>query len=261
MLIMKKELVALITGGSRGIGLGIAKALANERWNLIITGRSEESLVEQTIDSLKSCGASVLYLQSDISHLAGHANILKIAKEKFGNVNLLVNNAGIAPKNRADLLDLNPDSYDEVMDTNLKGPLFFTQSIAKEMVQNKLKDNQFYATIINIGSVSANMASVNRGEYCISKSGIAMLTKLFASRLGDYGISVFEVRPGIIATDMTANVKAKYDKLIEEGLMIQKRWGTPEDIGSVVAALARGDFPYSTGQVIMVDGGMNLSRL
>ena len=174
---------------------------------------------------------------------------------------MLVNNAGVAPKERKDILNATEESFDEVMDINLKGPYFLTQQVANWMIEQQNIDADFKGCIINISSMSATVVSVNRGEYCISKAGISMATQLFAVRLGEFNIPVYEVRPGIIKTDMTSGVKEKYDKLIEDGLCVQKRWGEPEDVGRVVASLAKGDFAYSTGQVIMVDGGLTIPRL
>jgi NAD(P)-dependent dehydrogenase (short-subunit alcohol dehydrogenase family) len=173
----------------------------------------------------------------------------------------LVNNAGIGPKIRADILDATEESFDEVLATNLRGPYFLTQTAAKWMIEQRKIDNAFWGCVINISSISADVASINRGEYCISKAGVAMATKLWATRLGEFNIPVYEVRPGIIKTDMTSGVAAKYDQLLSSGLAIQPRWGTPEDVGLAVAALARGEFPYSSGSVFLVDGGLSVQRL
>lgn len=179
----------------------------------------------------------------------------------FGCLNLLVNNAGVAPKVRADLLEAGEESYDFVMNINLKGPYFLTQAAAKYMIEQHKADTGFKGCIVNISSISATVASVSRGEYCLSKAGISMATKLWAARLGEYNIPVYEVQPGVIMTDMTAGVKEKYDTLIAQGLCVQSRWGLPADIARVVTMFARGDMPYSTGQVAMVDGGLTLARL
>jgi NAD(P)-dependent dehydrogenase (short-subunit alcohol dehydrogenase family) len=179
----------------------------------------------------------------------------------FGAVNVLVNNAGIAPRERADILHAKEEIWDEVMEINLKGPYFLTQLFASYFVEMKVKNPLFDATIINVSSISAFVASVNRGEYCISKAGIAMATKLWATRLGEYDVPVFEIQPGIIKTDMTAGVVEKYDKLFQEGISLQRRWGLPDDVGKVAAMLAQGNLPYATGQVIKVDGGLNIQRL
>lgn len=253
---------ALITGGSRGIGFGIATALAKEGWNLVINGMRPEEGVQEPLESLRAHGVKVAYAQGDIGSAEGRAGILAVCREAAGgSLNLLVNNAGVAPKVRADLLDTSEESYDYVVDTNLKGPFFLTQAAARDMVEARKADENFSAAIINITSISATVVSINRGEYCIAKAGFGMLSQLFATRLGEEGIPVYEVRPGVIKTDMTSGVTDKYDKLISEGLCVQPRWGFPEDIGKAVASLARGDLPFSTGQVIMVDGGLTIPRL
>jgi NAD(P)-dependent dehydrogenase (short-subunit alcohol dehydrogenase family) len=253
---------ALVTGGSRGIGFGIARALAAEKWDLLINGVRPEEAVAEPLAALRSQGGRVGYARGDVSSVEGRASILAAARAFAGGaVNLLVNNAGVAPKVRADLLETSEESYDHVVDTNLKGVFFLTQAFARDMAAAKKDSPDFPAVIINITSVSATVASVNRGEYCIAKAGLSMLTQLFAARLGGEGIPVYEVRPGVIKTDMTSGVTEKYDKLIAGGLCVQPRWGMPEDIGKAVASLARGDFSYSTGQVIMIDGGLCLPRL
>lgn len=255
---MKKNV--LITGGSRGIGLGIASALAREGWNLAINGVRDESQVD-SIQKLKNTGVEVVYCQGDISSSASRQEIIRKATNELGSINVLVNNAGIAPKQRNDLLDLSEDSYDRVLNTNLRGTFFLTQIVAKNMIHNMGEDDQFEACIINISSISATLASPERAQYCISKAGMSMLTKLFAVRLGPHNIPVFEIRPGIIETDMTAGVKEKYDKKIAEGLTVAGRWGYPEDVGRAVKSLVRGELNYSTGQVLMVDGGLTIERL
>ena len=256
---MKK--VALVTGGSRGIGYGIVKHLASLGFNIAINGVRPASAVNRIIESIKESGVDVLYCQGDIASGKDRAKILLQVKEYYNRLNILVNNAGIAPRERCDILTASEQSFDEVISTNLKGTYFLTQAAANWMISQKQSDPDFTGCIINITSVSAAVASVNRGEYCISKAGLSMANQLFAVRLGEYNIPVFEVRPGIISTDMTAGVKEKYDRLIEEGLCVQKRWGHPDDIGKVVGALTMGSFPYSTGQVFMVDGGMTIPRL
>ncbi|MCF3652055.1 3-ketoacyl-ACP reductase [Synoicihabitans lomoniglobus] len=253
---------ALVTGGSRGIGFGIATALAQEGWNLVINGMRPVESVSGPLDELRAHGVQVAYAPGDIGSATGRAAIIAAAQAAAGGcINLLVNNAGVAPKVRADLLETSEESYDFVVDTNLKGVFFLTQAFAKAMVAAKQADATFSGGIINITSISATVVSINRGEYCIAKAGFGMLTQLFATRLGGEGIPVYEVRPGVIKTDMTSGVTDKYDKLIAEGLCVQPRWGFPDDIGKSVAALARGDFPFSTGQVVMVDGGLTIPRL
>ncbi len=266
---MKK--VALVTGGSRGIGFGIAEKLAAEKWDLVINGVRPEDAVAEPLAQLRAHGVRVGYARGDVGSAEGRAAILEATRafiaagstlsSQPSALNLLVNNAGVAPKVRADLLDTSEESYDHVVDTNLKGVFFLTQAVARDMVAAKQADPTFNAAIVNITSISATVISINRGEYCIAKAGLSMLTQLFAVRLGPDGIPVYEVRPGVIKTDMTSGVTAKYDKLIAEGLCVQPRWGFPDDVGRAVASLARGDLPYSTGQVVMIDGGLTLPRL
>lgn len=253
--------VALITGGTRGIGLGIARELAANGFDLALNGLREEAEVMDVIQELRRAGAEVLYCQGNLASAGARDWIWKQVMVQFRRLNLLVNNAGMAPRERVDILEATEESYHEVMNVNLTGPYFLTQLAANHMIIEKQYDPGFRAAIINISSVSAILASVNRGEYCISKAGMSMMTRLYAARLGEYDIPVYEVRPGVALTDMTEGVKEKYDRMISEGLTVQKRWASPEDIGKAVTALAEGNFPYSTGQVIMVDGGMTLGRL
>ena len=248
----------LITGGTRGIGLGIARALAKSGHNLALNGRREPEHVEQVIEELSDLGSTVVYCQGDISSSKDRDNIVQTALDAFGQLHVLVNNAGVSPLQRNDLLQCSEESYERVMHINLQGPFFLTQKIAGHMIENTLEDK---GCIINISSISATMASVNRAEYCISKAGMSMMTSLFAARLGEHNIPVYEIRPGIIATDMTSENLNKYQKLLENGLSIQPRVGQPEDVGKVVMSLVDGNFPYSTGQVIMVDGGITVPRL
>jgi 3-oxoacyl-[acyl-carrier protein] reductase len=253
--------VALITGGSRGIGLGIAQCLAREGLDLAVCGIREESNVAEALDSLRQLGADVLYVRADVGDSESRRRLVRAVEDRFGRLNVLVNNAGMAPRVRADILDATEESFAEVLRTNLEGPYFLTQACARWMIAQKESQPAFRGCIVNISSVSATMASTHRGEYCISKAGVAMASQLWASRLGPHNIPVYEVRPGIIRTDMTAAVQAKYDKLFAEGIAIQSRWGMPEDVGRVVASLVRGDFAYSTGQVFLVDGGLTVPRL
>jgi len=258
--LMKKK-AALITGGTRGIGLGIARALAQEGYDLALNGVRDEAEVKEVMGGLEKTGVQVIYCRGNIASAAGRAAVLDRVYARFGQVNVLVNNAGMAPRKRKDILEVAEEDFEEVLRVNLTGGFFLTQAVALRMIGQKQKDPHYRACIINISSVSATMVSVNRGEYCISKAGVSMSTQLFAVRLGEYDIPVYEVRPGITATDMTAGVKEKYDRLIREGLLVQKRWGMPEDTGRAVAALVRGDLAYSTGQVIMTDGGLTIPRL
>ncbi|KAA2242919.1 3-ketoacyl-ACP reductase [Chitinophaga agrisoli] len=253
--------VALITGGSRGIGLGIARHLAAGGYNLAINGIRPAAAVQEALTALRAYNVQVIYCQADIAYAEQRQQLLQQVKQQFGRLHVLVNNAGIAPRERKDILEATEQSFDEVLSTNLKGPYFLTQAVANWMIAQQQADQDCQGCIINISSISATIASVNRGEYCLAKAAMSMATQLFAVRLGAYNIPVYEVRPGIIETDMTAGVKDKYDRLIENGLCIQPRWGYPDDVGKAVAALAAGNFPYSTGQVIMVDGGLSVPRL
>lgn len=251
-----------ITGGSRGIGLGIALALAKEHYKVAINGLRPESDIRDVLQQIRDAGSpEVIYCRGDIGSPDDRTAMLDQVEQSFGSINLLVNNAGVAPKERLDLLEASEESFDFVLSTNLKGPYFLSQDAANRMIarQAKAPDERF--AIINIGSISATVASTNRGEYCVAKAGIAMMTSLFAARLGEYNIPVYELRPGITRTDMTAAVTEKYDQLIADGLCVTRRWGQPDDVGRATAALARGDFPYSTGQAIYIDGGLTLPRL
>lgn len=253
--------VALITGGTRGIGLGIAKKLASEGYDLAVNGVRDEAAVSAVLEELRTSGQQVVYCQGDISDLASHVSIMERAIGELGQINVLVNNAGVAPNVRADVLEMSEESWDRVLGINLKGNVFLAQSLANYFLTQRKEKPEFTACIVNINSVSATMVSVNRGDYCVSKAGLAMATQLFAVRLGPEGIPVYEVRPGVTRSDMTAGVQAKYDQLIADGLCPQPRWGEPEDVAKAVAALVRGDFAYSSGHVFHVDGGMTISRL
>lgn len=258
---MEIKKTALITGGSRGIGFGIAKALANEGFNLAINGVRDEADAADALDELRNLGAEVAYCQGNIANAEEREAVVERAYSVFGQINVLVNNAGIAPRVRLDLLETTVENYQEVLKTNLEGPFFLTQAVARRMAHTKQNNYAFDAAIVFVTSISARVASINRGEYCISKAGLAMTNLLFAVRMAEYNIPVYEIRPGIISTDMTSKVQEKYDNLFQSGIALQPRWGTPEDVGKAVASLTRGDFPYSTGQVIGVDGGMQIGRL
>ncbi len=261
--------VALITGGSRGIGLAAAKLLGNDGWDLAVNGVRDAGQVSDVVRELEKTGAKVAYCQGDVGSKDGRIALLEAANHAFGRINLLVNNAGVAPKERLDVLEATEESFERLMRINLQGPYFLTQAVARQMVSEIKAANKKEgeigelqkAMIINIGSISATVVSIMRGDYCISKAGFSMHSRLWAVRLGEYGIPVYEVRPGVIQTDMTAGVKEKYDKMFAEGLTVQPRWGFPEDVGRAVTALARGDFPYSSGEVFMVDGGLTVTRL
>ncbi len=253
--------VALVTGGARGIGYGIAECLARENCDLAIGDIQEEGAVAEAMAGLKKLGAEVLYCRADVADAAGRQGMIEAIRKRFGRLNVLVNNAGVAPKVRADLLEATEESFERLIRINLQGPYFLTQGVARWMAEQKRADAGYCGCIVNISSISATVASVSRGDYCISKAGVSMATQLWAARMGEFGVPVYEIRPGIIKTDMTAAVQAKYDKLIAEGLLVQPRWGVPEDIGRAVAMMVRGDIAYSTGQVVMVDGGYSVARL
>jgi NAD(P)-dependent dehydrogenase (short-subunit alcohol dehydrogenase family) len=256
--------VALVTGGTRGIGLGIARRLLSHGFSVAVTGRRHQDEVLATLRQLQdraaACGLRALYYQADVSSRAQRQTLLLDLESAFGRLDVLVNNAGIAPDPRADILEASEESFDRLIETNLKGPYFLTQAVAHWMIRQQ-QEKPDRRCIVNISSISATVASVNRGDYCISKAGIAMATKLWATRLTQYGIAVYEIRPGIVATDMTEAAKEKYDALIGGDLLLDKRWGTPDDIGAAVAALAVGSLPYAPGQVLIVDGGLTLPRL
>ena len=256
-----KRRVALVTGGASGIGLGISEALEREGFDLAICGRRDEAQVAEALERLRANGTEVAYVSTDVAAAEDRTRLVEAVRSRFGRLHVLVNNAGVAPRERCDLLDATEASFDRVLAVNLKGPYFLTQAVARWMLDQQETDPAFQGAIINIGSISATVASTNRGEYCISKAGLAMATQLWAVRLGEVGIPVYEVRPGIVRSDMTAGVQEKYDRLIAEGLLVQPRWGEPEDVGKAVALLARGDLPYSTGHVVMVDGGLTVQRL
>ena len=253
---------AIVTGSSRGIGRGIALALAEQGWQLVVNYRDNRQAAEETGREIETLGAAVLIVQADMGSLGDLERIVAATLDHFGRIDLLVNNAGMGPRVRVDMLQVSEASYDEVMAVNLKGAFFLTQRVANVMIA--LIEEGIIASpkIVNIGSISAYTSSPNRAEYCISKAGVSMTTLLWADRLAEYGINVYEIRPGIIETDLTAVVKDKYDRLIqEEGITPIRRWGQPEDIGKAVVAIAEGWLPYSTGEIINVDGGFHISRL
>ena len=265
---MAERLVAIVTGASRGIGKGIAMELASLGYDLVINyfdftseGKPDESRAIETQKEIKALGVECEIIRGDVSKAQDRDSLVALARSKFGRCDLLANNAGVAPSKRLDLLEATEESFDRVMSINLKGPYFLTQQVANWMIEQKKKCPERGYRIVSTGSISSYTSSPARGEYCVSKAGIAMMTKLYADRLAEYGIGVFEVSPGIIATDMTTVVKDKYDKLIAEGLTPTQRWGQPEDIGKVVGAIAEGRLDFSTGQVINVDGGFHLRRL
>jgi 3-oxoacyl-[acyl-carrier protein] reductase len=263
---MERRPIAFITGASRGIGRGVAIELARNGYDIAGNSRSVDAdttgsgifEVQQRVEEL---GARFLAVQGDVSRLEDHARMLAAISETFGAVDLLVNNAGVAPEQRVDLLEAGPASFDRVMSINLRGPFFLTQQVAQQMIRQGREDSKARPCIVFITSISASASSPSRAEYCLSKAGLSMAAAVFADRLSEYRINVYEVRPGIIKTDMTAPVQERYDSLISEGLVPQRRWGLPEDVGKAVVALARGYFEYSTGLVVEVSGGMNIKRL
>ncbi len=258
---MNGKRVALITGGSRGIGRGIAESLADDGFSLAINGVREGSQVAEVLDSLRQRGAEVHYCRGDVASAADRQAIVDSVRSAFGRLDVLVNNAGVAPIVRADILDATEESFDRVVNINLKGPYFLTQLVGRWMVEQRNADGAFRGVVVNVTSVNATEASINRGEYSISKAGLAMATQLWAHRLAEFGIAVYEVRPGIIHTDMNAHIVEKYDRMIANGLTVENRWGEPDEVGRAVAMLARGELTYATGNILKIDGGLTLRRL
>ncbi len=255
---MSQPPVAMVTGAGRGIGAAIAVELARQGHDLAVLDVIDAG---QTVAAIEEAGSRALALTADVTSASDRAEALAAAEAQLGRLDVLVNNAGVAPNVRADILDAGEDSYDRVMGINLKGPYFLTQAAARWMIRQRQQDAEKWMCIVNISSISAYTASPSRGEYCLSKAGVSMASKLWAARLAEFGIGVYEIRPGVIATDMTAAVKDKYDTLIADGLTPIRRWGKPEDIATAVAACARGDLKFSTAQVIDVDGGFHLRTL
>jgi NAD(P)-dependent dehydrogenase (short-subunit alcohol dehydrogenase family) len=231
--------------------------------DVLVNYRANAAEAERTVEEVKAAGARGEIFAADVANDDDRQRLVTHTRELFGRLDLLVNNAGIAPEKRVDLMETSAESFDRLLNVNLKGPFFLSQLVARWMIEQKHSGAvpDYAPAIVNINSVSAYAASPERAEYCVSKAGMAMMTKVFAARLADEGINVYEIRPGVIATDMTAGVKEKYDKQIADGLTPIKRWGTPEDVGRAVAAIAMGSFPFSTGEVINVDGGFHLRRL
>ena len=258
---------ALITGASRGIGRGIALELAKLGFDVVINYAGNVAAAKQTAADCIAAGRAnqksirAEICQGDVSVAVDRAKLISFTRDNFGRLDLLVNNAGVAPNVRADILDAGEASFDRLININVKGPYFLTQLAARWMIEQRQADPSIQPRIVTISSVSAYTASVNRGEYCVAKAALSMLTPLYASRLAEHGIQVYEIRPGIIATDMTGPVKEKYDNLIANGLTPIRRWGTPEDVGKAVAAIAQGLLPFSTGEVVNVDGGFHLRTL
>ncbi len=253
--------VALVTGSSRGIGRGIAFCLAQAGYDILINYTRNRKAAQEAADGVRQRGRRAEICRADIASSQEGTRLVNVALDTFGRLDLLVNNAGIAPRVRTDLLEATPDSYDEVLATNLKGPYFLTQYAANRMIELQKKGIVETPRIVVISSISAFTSSPSRGEYCISKAGLNMMTRLFADRLAEYGIPVIEIQPGIVRTDMTGPVREKYDRLIADGLVPYRRWGQPEDIGRAVAAIALGYFDFTTGAAIPVDGGFHMRRL
>jgi NAD(P)-dependent dehydrogenase (short-subunit alcohol dehydrogenase family) len=259
--------VALVTGASRGIGRAIAIELARVNYDVMINYATNAAAADETCAAVRAAGvwkaARFATCRANIAEAGDRESLLQETREQFGRLDLLVNNAGIAPEKRIDLLDATVESFDRLIDVNLKGPYFLTQAVARWMIEQRSSGDieDYRPAIVNVTSISAYTASPERGDYCVSKAGLSMMTKLYATRLANEGINVYEIRPGVISTDMTAGVKEKYDRLIDADLTPIKRWGTPEDVGYAVAAIATGAFPFSTGEVINIDGGFHLRRL
>lgn len=254
--------VALVTGGSRGIGRGISIALAGAGYDVVVNYARNADAAAEVCKHVEAAGQRAHAVRGDISLAADREALVEQAYAAFGRLDLLVNNAGVAPDVRADILDAAEPSFDRMIEINLKGPYFLTQLVARRMIDQVAQRVVVAPKIVTITSISVYTASVNRGDYCLAKAGLAMMTQLYAARLAEHGINVYEVRPGIIATDMTGPVKERYDKLIlEDGLTPIRRWGQPEDVGRAVVAVASDLLPFSTGQVLDVDGGFHLRTL
>jgi 3-oxoacyl-[acyl-carrier protein] reductase len=250
--------IAIVTGGRRGIGLGSARALAASGFDIAITGIGDAAGVDPVIADLEALGARAIFLRADLADLTSHQATVDAVVGEFGRIDCLVNNAGIASVVRGDFLDLRPENFDTIVNVNLRGTVFFTQAVVRAMLATNAVHPR---SIINITSVSAAMSSPERLDYCMSKAGLAAFSQGLALRLAETGIAVFEVRPGIVRSDMTAAVSGKYDALIAGGLVPMRRWGEPEDIGNIVAGLASGKFGFATGSVIEADGGLSIGRL
>ena len=252
--------VSIVTGGSRGIGLGISKKLASQGYHIVVFGTSPEENASEGLEEIRALGVECVYVQGDIANLEDHQRLIETTLSRFKRIDALVNNAGVGPLVRNDLLDMTPESYDRVMGINLRGPLFLTQQVARQMTQQTEKDG-IRGIIVNVSSVSSFVASTSRGEYCISKAGISMMTSLFAVRMAEEKVFVYEVQPGIIETRMVEKVKEKYDALCESDALLVRRWGQPEDIANAVWTFCSGALTYCPGQVIVADGGLTTPRL
>lgn len=258
---MSESPVALITGGARGIGLGIARCLGKAGYRLAVNGVRPEEQADESLTELRAISSAVIYCRGDVSSANDREAIVDRVRSEFGQLDVLINNAGITSPGRKDILEAQEESFDRVFGVNLKGPFFLTKLCANWMVEQQKAGMQLAPAIVNVSSISAEFVSVNRGDYCLTKAATGMATKLWAARLAEFGIPVYEVQPGVIRSDMTSGVTEKYDHLIAEGLTLEPRWGEPEDVGQAVSALVRGEIPYATGQVLYIDGGMRICRL
>ena len=255
---MKKT--AIVTGGSRGIGFAIARRLGLDGFAVVIFATTPEDKNRENLKLLEADGTEYHYVQGNVGSTEDRQRLVAEAVSRFGGIHVLVNNAGVAPKVRNDLLEMTEESFDYVIGINTKGTMFLTQAVAKQMIKQPIAGKK-RGTIVNVSSCSAEVSSVNRGEYCVSKAGVSMLTTLYADRLAREGILVHEVRPGVISTDMTAGVHEKYESLIEQGIFPIARWGTPEDVAGAVSAFCGDAFLYTTGNYIDIDGGFHIKRL
>jgi len=253
--------VALITGGTRGIGLGIAEELAASGFDLAVNGLREPAEVSPVLEALRRSGRQVIYCRGDVSRAEDRRRMIEEIRAALGRLHVLVNNAGITSVGRKDILEAEEEGFDRVFGVNLKGPFFLTQLCARWLIEQRRADAAHRGCVINISSISAELVSTNRGDYCLTKAAIGMATRLWAARLAEHGIPVYEIQPGVIRSDMTAGVTEKYNRLIAEGLTLERRWGEPSDVGRAAALLARGGLTYATGQVLHIDGGMRVRVL
>ena len=258
---MSESPVALITGGARGIGLGIAECLGLAGYRLAINGVRPKEQTAESLAALRAVSPAVVYCRGDVASAADRESIVETVRSEFGRLDVLINNAGITSPGRKDILEAEEESFDRVFGVNLKGPFFLTKLCANWVIEQQKAGIELSPAIVNISSISAEFVSVNRGDYCLSKAATGMATRLWAARLAEFGIPVYEVQPGVIRSDMTSGVTEKYDRLIAEGLTLEPRWGTAADVGKAVSALVRGEIPYATGQVLYIDGGMRIRRL
>jgi 3-oxoacyl-[acyl-carrier protein] reductase len=249
--------VALVTGSSRGIGLAIAEHLAIAGFSLVLNGRQPSKALDEAAEKIHGLGGEVLALPFDVADIAGHDTAVQAVASRFGRLDCLVNNAGVSVKHRGDLLEVSSESFDEQIAVNLRAHFFMTQTVARWMIAHPSTD---FRSIVTISSSNAEAVALERGEYCVAKTGLGMMTRLFAVRLASHGINVYEVRPGLIATDMTAPAKESYERRLDAGFSPINRWGTPQDVARAVKALASGDWAFTTGEAIRVDGGLLIPR-